>query len=205
MFTLPAPIAFCPDEPRSSRTFTALRQAIEEGFIYLGRKILNLQTRVRFPVALPNLPKVLNSAFRLFQQKHNHDHQDAWARFESQLAKRIAEIEQRHRDESQTLSSRIRELESAAEVSVEQKALDIQRVRAELEQKLRSEQSQKEDLNRRCRLQGIGTGKKGQRHELIGAYGYDIKAAMHVIQLLNEGIELMRSGTITLAAPKRNC
>jgi hypothetical protein len=41
------------------------------------------------------------------------------------------------------------------------------------------------------RLQGIGTGKKGQRHELIGVHGYDIKAAMHVIRLLNEGIELM--------------
>ena len=48
------------------------------------------------------------------------------------------------------------------------------------------------------RLQGIGTGKKGQRHELIGVRGYDIKAAMHVIRLLNEGIELMRCGTITL-------
>jgi predicted nucleotidyltransferase len=48
------------------------------------------------------------------------------------------------------------------------------------------------------RLQGIGTGKKGQRHELI------IKAAMHVIRLLNEGIELMREGTITLPRPERD-
>jgi uncharacterized protein len=53
------------------------------------------------------------------------------------------------------------------------------------------------------RLQGIGTGKKGQRHELIGTHGYDIKAAMHVIRLLNEGIELMRSGTITLPRPEK--
>jgi len=53
------------------------------------------------------------------------------------------------------------------------------------------------------RLQGIGTGKKGQRHELIGVHGYDIKAAMHVIRLLNEGIELMRSGTITLPRPEK--
>ena len=53
------------------------------------------------------------------------------------------------------------------------------------------------------RLQGMGTGKKGQRHELIGAHGYDIKAAMHVIRLLNEGIELMRSGTITLPRPEK--
>ena len=54
------------------------------------------------------------------------------------------------------------------------------------------------------RLQGIGTGKKGQRHELIGAHGYDIKAAMHVIRLLNEGIELVRSGTITLPRPEKD-
>jgi uncharacterized protein len=53
------------------------------------------------------------------------------------------------------------------------------------------------------RLQGLGTGKKGQRHELIGVHGYDIKAAMHVIRLLNEGIELMRSGTITLPRPEK--
>ena len=54
------------------------------------------------------------------------------------------------------------------------------------------------------RLQRIGAGKKGQRHELIAAHGYDIKAAMHVVRLLNEGIELMRSGTITLPRPERD-
>ena len=53
-------------------------------------------------------------------------------------------------------------------------------------------------------LQGIGTGKKGQRHEFIDVYGYDVKAAMHVIRLLNEGIELMRSGTITLPRPEKD-
>lgn len=54
------------------------------------------------------------------------------------------------------------------------------------------------------RLQGIGVGKKGQRHELIGAHGYDIKAAMHVIRLLNEGIELMRS-ELHYLVPRRSC
>jgi predicted nucleotidyltransferase len=53
------------------------------------------------------------------------------------------------------------------------------------------------------RLQGLGTGKKGQRHEFIDAHGYDVKAAMHVIRLLDEGIELMRSGTITLPRPEK--
>ncbi len=54
------------------------------------------------------------------------------------------------------------------------------------------------------RLEGLGTGKKGQRHEFIDVYGYDVKAAMHVIRLLNEGIELMRSGSITLPRPEKD-
>lgn len=88
-------------------------------------------------------------AFRLLLQKQNHDEQAVWARFETELTKRTAEIERRHVDQLQPLVVRIKELESAANVSAEQKALDIQRVRTELEGKLRSEQSQKEDLNRR--------------------------------------------------------
>jgi hypothetical protein len=88
-------------------------------------------------------------AFRLLQQKHTHDHRDAWARFESELAKRTAEIEQRHRDELQTLGGRLKEFESAARVADERKALDVQRVRAKLETKLRAGESQREDLNRR--------------------------------------------------------
>jgi hypothetical protein len=88
-------------------------------------------------------------AFRLLQQKNAHDHQTAWARFETELNKRTAEIEQRNGDEIRTLGGRIKELESAAEVSGERKALDVQRVRVELEEKLRLEQSQKDDLNRR--------------------------------------------------------
>ena len=88
-------------------------------------------------------------AFRLLQQKHTHDHRDAWGRFESELARRTAEVEQRHRDELQTLGDRLKEFESAARVADERKALDVQRVRAELETKLRSEESQREDLNRR--------------------------------------------------------
>jgi hypothetical protein len=88
-------------------------------------------------------------AFRLIQQKHTQDHQTAWARFETELTKRTAEIEQRHRDELQILGGRLKEFESAARVADERKALDVQRVRAELETKLRSGESQREDLNRR--------------------------------------------------------
>lgn len=49
-----------------------------------------------------------------------------------------------------------------------------------------------------------GRGKKGQRPEYIGRFGYDTKAAMHGLRLLYECIELMQSGTITLPRPERD-
>src|ERR1017187_10405697 len=70
-------------------------------------------------------------AFRLLQQKHRLDEQNVWARFESELARRTAEIEQRQRDELQTLGDRLEEFESAARVADEGKALDVQLVRTE--------------------------------------------------------------------------
>lgn len=45
-------------------------------------------------------------AFRLLQQKHNHDQQSVWSRFETELAKRTAEIRERHKDELRTAESR---------------------------------------------------------------------------------------------------
>jgi len=44
-------------------------------------------------------------AFRLLQNRHDHEHQDAWARFETELAKRTAEIRERHKDELRTAQS----------------------------------------------------------------------------------------------------
>lgn len=54
------------------------------------------------------------------------------------------------------------------------------------------------------RVLGIrGKGKHGQRPELEQKHGYDVKAAMHVIRLLNEGVEYMRTGRITYPRPDR--
>ena len=44
-------------------------------------------------------------AFRLLQQKHQHDDQNIWTRFETELARRTADIEQRHKDELYSLKS----------------------------------------------------------------------------------------------------
>jgi uncharacterized protein len=55
------------------------------------------------------------------------------------------------------------------------------------------------------RLQGLrGRGKKGHRAPVEEQFGYDVKAGMHAIRLLHEGIELMRHGVITLPRPERD-
>jgi predicted nucleotidyltransferase len=49
-----------------------------------------------------------------------------------------------------------------------------------------------------------GSGKKGQRPEYIGKFGYDTKAAMHGLRLLYECIELMLHGRITFPRPEKD-
>jgi predicted nucleotidyltransferase len=49
-----------------------------------------------------------------------------------------------------------------------------------------------------------GRGKKGERAEYIGKYGYDTKAAMHGLRLLYECLELMVHKRITLPRPEKD-
>src|SRR5208282_4508144 len=49
-----------------------------------------------------------------------------------------------------------------------------------------------------------GQGKHGQRPELETKFGFDTKAAMHVMRLLGEGIELMQAGKITYPRPNKD-
>ena len=88
-------------------------------------------------------------AFRLLSKKYTNDHQTAWARFETELTKRTAQIEQRHQNELQTLGGKIRELESAARIAEELHALDVQLEHGNSEAKLLTVQSQNADLTRR--------------------------------------------------------
>ncbi len=44
-------------------------------------------------------------AFRLLQNKHDREHQSAWSRFETELAKRTAEIREQHKDELRSAQS----------------------------------------------------------------------------------------------------
>jgi len=44
-------------------------------------------------------------AFRLLQNRHAHEHQQVWSRFETELAKRTAEIREHHKDELRSAQS----------------------------------------------------------------------------------------------------
>jgi hypothetical protein len=92
-------------------------------------------------------------AFRLLLQKSKQDDQHAWSRFESELAKRLTLATERHKEELravQTEKTAIQlRLQTTEKLAAEQKTLDVQRVRIELEGNLRSEQTQREDLGRR--------------------------------------------------------
>jgi predicted nuclease with TOPRIM domain len=61
-------------------------------------------------------------AFRLLQQKHGNDSQHIWARFESELTKRTADLELRHRSELQALNAQKETLNRRVEDSLREVA-----------------------------------------------------------------------------------
>jgi uncharacterized protein len=58
------------------------------------------------------------------------------------------------------------------------------------------------DAQLRRMMGDSGRGKHGQRPELEQRFGYDVKAAMHVLRLLHEGIEFVSEGWVTLPRPE---
>src|SRR5437660_10793289 len=62
-------------------------------------------------------------AFRLLESKHTREHDHVWARFDAELAKRVAEVCARHADEVVRLRSQITQLQTAAQISEQQASL----------------------------------------------------------------------------------
>jgi len=86
-------------------------------------------------------------AFRLLQQKHDHEHQTAWSRFDTELVKRTAEIRERHKDE---LRLALSEKESLSR-RVEDSLREIVQLR-ETNQQLESEMSKVARVGKREEL-----------------------------------------------------
>jgi hypothetical protein len=55
------------------------------------------------------------------------------------------------------------------------------------------------------RMLGSRGGKGVNRPELVEAYGYDVKYAMHAARLGYQGIELLETGRVTLPMPEPEC
>jgi predicted nuclease with TOPRIM domain len=74
-------------------------------------------------------------AFRLLQSKHDREHQTAWSRFETELAKRTAEIKEQHKDALRLAASEKDNLNSRIETSLRELA-DLRERNQELESEL---------------------------------------------------------------------
>ena len=93
-------------------------------------------------------------AFRLLLQKQEHSRQNDWARFETELTRRTAEIEQHHRDELHTLR--------AAE---QQQAHEIQHANRRVEDSLR-ELAELRERNHKLESEMSKVARVGKREEL---------------------------------------
>jgi len=86
-------------------------------------------------------------AFRLLAQKHHHEEQSTWSRFESELAKRTAEIREQHKDELRIAMSERENLSRRVE--------DCLRELAELRERNQELEGEMSKAARRGRLEEI--------------------------------------------------
>ena len=97
-------------------------------------------------------------AIRLILKKEKDAEQARWAKFDAELARRVAEVTGKHSAELQklqaekselaALTKRIAELEAAQRLAEEQKKAEVAKARAELEAALSSEKAKANDLSR---------------------------------------------------------
>src|SRR6266566_3686735 len=104
-------------------------------------------------------------AFRLLLAKQTQDEQNAWARFEAELAKRISDIAQRHKDELHALNARTKELEAAAKVADQQNALEILHANRRAEDSLR-EADELRERNQVLEVEMSKVARVGKREEI---------------------------------------
>jgi hypothetical protein len=104
-------------------------------------------------------------AFRLLQSKHKQDEQTVWTRFETELAKRTADMDQRHKGELHSLIARTKELEGGARIIEQQKALEIDHANRRVEDTMR-EVAKLRERNHELESQMSKVARVGRREEL---------------------------------------
>ena len=104
-------------------------------------------------------------AFRLLHSQYRHDAEALWARFETELTKRTADIEQRHKGELHALMARTKELEAAARAAEQQKTHEIQHANRRVEDSLR-EVAELQERNHELEFQMSKVVRRGKLEEL---------------------------------------
>jgi hypothetical protein len=120
-------------------------------------------------------------AFRLLQHKHNQNDQNGWARFEAELARRTAEIAERHSDELH-----------AFRTAEQQQAHEIQNANRRVEDSLR-EVSILQEKNHELESQMMKIARVGKREEMDFADEVRTWAGIHISD------KLPRNGDFILA------
>ncbi|HEY4843490.1 MAG TPA: hypothetical protein VIH78_16095 [Terriglobales bacterium] len=124
-------------------------------------------------------------AIRLLLTKHRQDEQNVWARFEAELAKRTTLIAERHKDELRSLTTRTKELESAARAAEQQKSHDIQNANRRVEDSLR-EAGELRERNHELESQMAKVARVGKREEMDFAEEVRTWAGIHISDKLGK-------------------
>ena len=90
-------------------------------------------------------------AIRLLVAKEEQGDQGRWMRFEAELARRVADVTERHNAELHTLQTEKTEFAAALKLAEEHKAAEVAKARAELEAALSSEKAKANDLSRQLK------------------------------------------------------
>jgi hypothetical protein len=124
-------------------------------------------------------------AIRLLLSKHKQNEQNVWARFETELTKRTAEIAARHKDELNTLTTRTQVLESAASVALQQRAHETQHANRRVEDSLR-EMGLLRERNHELEAQMSKVARIGKKEELDFADEVKTWAGMGISEKLQK-------------------
>jgi hypothetical protein len=131
-------------------------------------------------------------AIRLLLSKHKEDEQNAWARFEAELAKRTTIVAGRHKDELHALTARTKELETAASVALQQKTHEMESANRRVEDSLR-EVANLRERNQELEGEMSKIARIGKREEMNFADEVKSWAGIHI------GDKLPKNGDYLLA------
>src|SRR5579863_1914781 len=121
--------------------------------LYLGKGELT-RTEVLERLGVRDFARVAQlsaeEAIRLLVAQEKGADQARWARFDSELSRRVAEATDRHNAEVQKLQSKKSQLAADKKLAEEQKNVEIAKARAALEAALSIEKSKANDLDRKA-------------------------------------------------------